>query len=134
MIFLLQEVATAQQPLQVTVTDYSGIAAIVTAVGPTVAIIVASIVQVIQLRRTRKELVVGQGEIHTLVDGAASEQKRQIKALKLEVARLNRPGEPGTTEQLAGTSGGADVGTDQGVVTVERSGTNRRSTDPPQGE
>lgn len=131
MIFLLQEIATAPAAVPVVVTDYSGIAAIVTAVGPTVAIIVASIVQILQLRRTKRELVSGQEGIHTLVDGASAEQKRIITALKLEVARLNRDDETElTTHQTAG-EGGSSVGIDQGVVTVEKHGTERRIDDPP---
>lgn len=132
MIPLLQEIATAQQAVPVVVTDYSGIAAIITAVGPTVAIIVASIVQILQLRRTKAELVTRQKDIHTLVDGASTELKRQNKELKKEIARLARPGEPGTAEQKAGSEE-ADVGIDKGVVTVEKKGMNRRSTDPQHG-
>lgn len=100
----------------------------ITSATTVVAIVVSAWVQKRWTNAQTDKLAAGTREVHALVDGKASEQERKIDALKHEISRLSRPGEAGTTEQVAG-EGGALVGLDHGVVTVERQRRDQRESD-----
>lgn len=116
--------------------DLSGIALIITAVFGGIVTVISTVTSVyLQIRaaklaKTNKtEAIAARDEQNTKIDtvaasvnGHATEQTRLIVALKDEISRLSRPGAEATTEQKAGVgteAGGALVGIDHGVVTVE---------------
>ena len=118
-------------------------AALITAAGAVIVSLIGAIttayLQIKASRTTEKnknEAIAERAQLQTkvdavaaTVDGHATEQTRQIVALKEAVASQSRGGT--IPEQTAGAEGNAPVGTDQGVVTVERREATQRSTDTP---
>lgn len=123
--------------------DLSGIALIITAVFGGVVTVISTVTSVyLQLKASRKseinkaEAIAAREEqnikldtVATAVNGHATEQQRQIVALHSEVVRLQAAGT--TTPQQSAGKGGALVGIDQGIVTVEHPAHDRREGDTP---
>lgn len=97
-------------PVIVVRTDWTGIALVIGAVAAGISGIMNT---VLTWKAKNKLTVIGEG-----VDGTKTELERQNTALKLEVVRV-QDNDTTTPQQTAG-EGGAPVGIDKGVVSVEK--------------